>query len=357
MKPEMKPEMKPGPACKPWPGPGGRDRILQRGQVARKLNDWLSSNIFWLMIVCGIIGIVFRERAAKIVGLVPFFLATMMLGSAVNCTLSSFKETLRKPVYFVATALIFYLVMPGVGYAVGRLFYPGEPLLGIGHILLAILPSAITSGVWISLCAGELALGVALMTMTTFLSVGALPVILSLFTGRMGSFDATGLILTLVKAVAIPAALGIFLNERYGPRLDPARPHLGIAVKISIFTVMAVNAAANVPYLRNLKSTAVSIIVAVLVQALIAYALAYIVFKIGLKARDGQVVAGLFVNGMRNDGAGIAVALAYFPPLVAFPSAVSILLQQTLASLIASFILARQRARPHEFPTPKMLSS
>lgn len=335
-----------GPKAKGWwrlasdrtPGMGVESRTAA---LFTSINRAIELRFFWVALVAIGIGLWLGRSASALVGFLPWFLAVMTFGGAVNCRLGDFLEVLRKPGYFLVTLFLFYVGIPAIGYGIGQVFYRGDLLLTAGHVLLAVLPSAVTSSVWTGLSGGNLPLALTLMGSTTFLSTLAIPMIMGLVLGRAVPFDAAHLIGTLMKVVAVPVALGVFINSRHRESLPRFKPYLNFAVRLSIVLVLIVNAAANAKYFVSLGARLPLIAIAVILQAFAAYGLAYVLFRGALGCGRSEVLAGCFVNGMRNDGAGVAIALAYFPPLVAIPSAMSILVQQTLASFIYQSVTRR----------------
>ncbi|HHY47561.1 MAG TPA: bile acid:sodium symporter family protein [Firmicutes bacterium] len=312
----------------------------------------IGSRFFWIIIGCTIVGVLSRDILSPFVWIVPYLLAIMTFAGAVGCKPESFLQAGRKAGAFLGTAVMFYLIMPALSYGLARVFYPATPELWAGHVLLAILPSAISSSIWVAISSGNMPLGIGLLVMTTVLSGFTIPGILGIAVGRVVPFDSVSLLITLTKIVVFPVFIAMFFTHKAGNHVDVYRPYFALIVKITVILVVLLNAVANAPFLVRFGERLLVVFVVIFIQSMAGFALSWLVARRILRLSLDDTKAFFFVNAMRNDGAGIAVALAYFSPLVAIPAGVNIMIQQPFCSvmvrLLESCRYRRLRATPSQ---------
>ncbi len=303
------------------------------------LRDWVESRYIALIMASLALGLLAPSVFTGLEGLTSLILMVNMFTLALGCTAAEFIAVMRTPLKVLLTVLFLYGVIPVLAFGWGRMIFPGDPQLVAGMVLIAVLPVAMTSAFWTDLTKGNLPLTLSIITFTTFLAGIITPGVMSLVAGKLIEFDAMSLVIKLVKTVIIPTIVGIVVREKFPKQTGAAKPYLNLGVRLNIFLILAINAAVMRPFLGDVGPKVLLIIFAVLVQVLLSYlggyGFAYLLFP-----KDaGSRVSISYVSGMRNNGAGIVIALAYFPPLVAMPVILSILLQQPLASVFRTLVL------------------
>lgn len=314
--------------------------MLQEGKTGgisiwvSRVDRMIGAGFFWIILGCTLVGAIWQRTFAQYVSIVPYLIAIMTFSGTVGCRIENFRQVGRKPGAFIGTFLSFYLVMPLLAFVISRLFYPTNPELWAGHVLLAALPSATSSSLWVRLSSGNVPLGIGLLTFTAILGSFAVPGIMGLVAGHVIPFSPRSLLLTLTKIVLIPVILAMLFTHKGNRYVSIARPFLSLIMKLSVMLVVVSNAAANAPFLAQYSRVTFLVLLVILLQTIMGYVIAYFAARTALRLSPDDAKAFLFVNAMRNDGAGIAIALAYFTPLVAIPSGVSIMIQQPFASLV-----------------------
>lgn len=107
-------------------------------------------------------------------------LGAMMLSASVECSLSDFRHLAKRPLVSLVFLVVSYVISPALVVGIGRLCAVAVgPAVGaeleIGLMLSALMPIAMTSSVWTRASGGTLPLLVALITVTTALSLGTVP--------------------------------------------------------------------------------------------------------------------------------------------------------------------------------------
>ncbi|GAA3326099.1 hypothetical protein GCM10020331_060630 [Ectobacillus funiculus] len=110
--------------------------------------------------------------------------------------------------------LILHVIMPAWAWGIGHLIFSKDMFTVTGLILAVMIPTGITSFIWISIYKGNIALALSLILIDTFLSPFIVPYSLSLFVGEKIVMDVFGMMKGLFGMVVIPSVLGMFfLNE------------------------------------------------------------------------------------------------------------------------------------------------
>ena len=153
----------------------------------------------------------------------------------------------------------------------------------------------------------------------------------------MIDFDPGPLMRGLFWTVMIPVALGLIVGERRRAFIDSHGPQIGLLVKPFMLSMLAINAALLVPYLQGIPAVElVRLYLVVFMQMMGGYLLGFaITVFFGLDYAASITMT--YAATMRNNGAGILIAVSYFSPLMALPITLNTLIQQPIASTIYKF--------------------
>ena len=265
--------------------------------------------------------------------LLPYVLSILVMIVGTNCTLDSFRSIVRSPKSFIIALAIIYLLMPLIGYGIGAVFYPDKPLYAAGSILVSVTPVALTSMVWTGLAGGNLALALALVAVVTIFSGVNIPFQLSLFMGKVIEFDAMALTLKLIVTVVVPVLIGIGIRYFSGERIEKHRPVLGIITKVLMLVIMAVNGAVLRPYVNGLGMDALRLLLVAAFHMILNFSISMLIGAIFLGLRDPAIPPVVYASSMKNNAAGVVIALNYFSPAVALPVVFSMMTQQFWAGV------------------------
>lgn len=99
-----------------------------------------------------------------------------------------------------------------------------------------------------------------------------------------------------------------------------------------MFAVVAINAAAIEPYMKEMRSDLPAMVPLVVLLVVICYVLGLggaLLFR-----KPELTVTLLYAAGMRNISLGIVLGLSYFEPKAAVPVVISTLIQQPMATVM-----------------------
>ncbi|RAS85711.1 bile acid:sodium symporter family protein [Priestia endophytica] len=281
-----------------------------------------------------LIGGILGERITSYTFLVTWLFAFMTFSGSLNSNFTHIRKSFSRPLPIIMTVVILHAVMPIFVWLIGHFLFPDEPYIIIGLVLAFVIPTGITSFIWISMYKGHIGLTLSVILISSMLSPFIVPFSMTLFADSKVKIDFWDMIMGLLMMIVIPSILGMVLNNMtHGAIKNVLADKLAPFAKLSLIFIIIINGAKVVPYLKNLDSSIFKIaIVVVLLLGGTGYLLGFIistVFK-----WDKEVRVSLIFNcGMRNLGAGTVLALTYFPSPVLLPIVIAMLFEQLLASL------------------------
>ena len=125
---------------------------------------------------------------------------------------SDFSEVFRRPKEVALGVVGHFIIMPllAFGLAIG-LDLPKE--IAVGVILVGCCPSGTSSNVMVFLARGNVALAVAIASVSTILAPIVTPLLILLFASKWVDIDIMSLIISIIQVVIIPLALGFTIKS------------------------------------------------------------------------------------------------------------------------------------------------
>ncbi len=197
-----------------------------------------------------------------------------------------------------------WLVMPFLvaGLVMG---FSLPPDVGAGVILVASVCAGNSSNVMTYFAGGNLALSVAMTTMSTLLTPLVTPALMQLLVGRAVPVDSVALSWSIIKIVVLPMTAGLICERFLRNRKEAAERWLPPLV---ITATCLVNAIISANSRDALLTIGVALIAVELLHNFSGYALGYGGARLfGLNASDATAMA--MQVGIRNGG--LATGLAY----------------------------------------------
>lgn len=285
-----------------------------------------------------IIGVLLSDGLKSFSELVPWIFAFMTFAGSLNSDLKSLRSVIYHPFPILVIMFILHVLMPLWAWSLGHLLFGGDVLTIAGLILAVVIPTGITSFIWVSIYKGNHALALSVILIDTLLSPFIVPYSLSFLVGEMVVMDSWAIMKGLLSMIVLPSITGMILNQcssgkitkQWGPRLAPFS-------KIGLGIVVMINSAEVAPYLMEIDFKLFFIGAVACFIASSGYMFSLWIGKI-LKLDRENMVTLIFCGGMRNITAGAVIAIAYFPKAVAVPVVLGMLFQQVLASLFGHML-------------------
>jgi len=306
--------------------------------VITQVNNFISKFLLLFILATLAAGLVFEENLIRFSSILPYLFMIMVFNLGTSCSLESLKEVVRKPKSFILGFLIIYIVLPLIGYGLGWIFYGDSPKYAVGHFLLAVTPVAVTSMLWTGFLGGNLVLHLAIISLATVLSGFIIPFQVSFFMGEVVEFDAFSLMVSMSKMIVLPVIAGLLMRQKAPGLVEKIKSGANLINKFLMLFIIAVNGAAVKPNLVTIDWQLIRMFLIVALHLALNFSVSLLIcWKIlGKESKDLPPI--VFASGMRNNAAGVVIALHYFGPEVALPVIICIFLQQLTAGAFYSLI-------------------
>lgn len=289
-----------------------------RPQAAEERSARIAVTLFPLLILAG--GLVAVLTPATFTGLGPLInplLGVIMFGMGLTLTPVDFALVGKRPIPVVIGVVAQYVIMPLLGWGVSMaLGLP--PALAAGVILVGCCPGGTASNVVSYLARGDVALSVAMTSVSTILAPVLTPLLTLWLAGRYMPVDAAAIGLSILQIVLIPVVAGLVVRyflPRLVERLLPALPWISVAA-ITVVVIAVVSGSAGIIF-----SAGLLVFAAVILHNGLGYALGYgaaRAFRLPTPARRTTAIE----VGMQNSGLAAGLARTYLTPEAALPGAI-----------------------------------
>ena len=194
------------------------------------LGKFLAGHMQVIVPICVTLGVLFPQQIGVLKPIVPALFAFMTFQGALSNTFHQVAEVFRRPLHLILALLVSAVLIPIAAYAMGSLFFGSNPNLVCGIVLEYSVPVAVTAFMWISMFGGNGPLALTIILTSSVISPVTIPLTLKLLLGATVSIDVPSMMQDMAFMIAIPAMLGIAINEltrgwgheKLSPALSPA---------------------------------------------------------------------------------------------------------------------------------------
>ncbi|MEQ3552396.1 bile acid:sodium symporter family protein [Pseudonocardia nematodicida] len=263
---------------------------------------------------------------------VPWLLALIMLGMGMTLRPVDFAYIARRPVAFAIGIAAQYVVMPGLGWLLTQIFSL-PPEIAVGVILVACAPGGTASNVMVFLARGDVALSVAMTSVSTLLAPLLTPALVLLLAGQFLPVAPGSLFLSIVQIVLIPVVLGFLLRRFAGAAVDRVIPALPLFSVVGITTVVMIIVAGSAD---ALLAAGLVILAVVALHNVAGLALGYVAARAcGLDVAARRAIS--IEVGMQNSGLAATLGTVHFGPAAALPGALFSVWHNVSGSIVAGY--------------------
>ncbi|MCP3427036.1 bile acid:sodium symporter family protein [Rothia sp. AR01] len=292
-----------------------------------------------LILAAGVVGFLFPPAFAGLSGLVNPLLGVVMFGMGLTLTWPDVALVARKPIPVVIGVVAQFVIMPLVGAGVAwALQLP--PALAAGVILVGCCPGGTASNVVSYLAKGDVALSVAMTSISTLIAPFLTPLLCMWLAGQYMDVDGGAMMLSILQVVLAPVLAGVlvrWLLPRLVLAVTPALPWISVAAISAIVMIVVAGSA------EAIVSAGLLVLLAVILHNGLGYLLGY-----GAAALCGVPITGRRTTaievGMQNSGLATSLARTYLTPEAALPGAVFSVWHNVSGALVAAFL--RRRGLP-----------
>ncbi|MFO6374774.1 bile acid:sodium symporter family protein, partial [Pseudomonas aeruginosa] len=258
-------------------------------------------------------------------------LGLVMFGMGLTLKGEDFREVARHPIRVLIGVLAQFVIMPGLAWLLCRLLQlPAE--IAVGVILVGCCPGGTASNVMTWLSRGDVALSVAITSVTTLLAPLVTPALVWLLASAWLPVSFAAMFLSILQVVLVPIALGLLAQRLLGERTRQVAEVLPL---VSVFSIVVIIAAVVAASQARIAESGLLIMAVVMLHNGFGLSLGYLTGKLtGMPLAQRKALA--IEVGMQNSGLGAALANAHFSPLAAVPSALFSVWHNLSGSLLAA---------------------
>ena len=267
----------------------------------------------------------------KIKPYISLLLGIIMLGMGMTLRTEDFKFAFLKPVPIIIGVVLQFLVMPALGFALA-VFLKLPPEIAAGVVLVGACPGGTASNVMVYLSHGNVALSIAMTTISTLLAPLLTPWLILLYAQRWLPINPAKLFLSIITIVLFPVVLGLLIKTLLPKLADKGKKWTPSISVLAIIAIIACVVALNV---NNIISMGIIIFITVVLHNLLGLLLGYAIAHISKQDTKNCRTISIEV-GMQNSGLGAALAHTHFSPVTALPSAIFSIWHNISGAILAS---------------------
>ena len=307
--------------------------------VIEKISGFAGKTFTVWVLIFAVIAFNFPTHFVWLGGYIVPLLGIVMFGMGLTLELSDFKEVFRRPKEVALGVVGHFIIMPLLAFllAVG-LDLPKE--VAVGVILVGCCPSGTASNVMVFLARGNVALAVAIASVSTILAPIVTPLLILLFASKWVDVSVASLFLSIVQVVIVPLVLGFVIKKFFGKQAQAGAKVLPLVSVIAIVLIVSAVVAGSA---AKIAETGLLIFGVVILHNLLGFLIGFFFARIcGMDLAKQKAVA--MEVGMQNSGLGVAIATAHFSPLAAVPSAIFSVWHNLSGSVLAN-IFSRMKEK------------
>lgn len=265
-------------------------------------------------------------------------LAIVMFGMGLTLKPADFQVVFSRPKDLAVGCLAQFTLMPLIAFILTKVF--NLPLeLAVGIILVGTCPGGTSSNVMTYLAKGDVALSVAMTSVSTLLAPVLTPLLTLLYAGQRVDVNVAGMFLSIIKIVIIPIVFGLIISKVWGKFTSQFTKILPLVSVTAIVMIVASVVAANS---ARILTSGLLIVTVVILHNMLGYASGYLVGKF-LKMPTAKANAIAIEVGMQNSGLATSLAATHFAqhPLATIPGAVFSVWHNISGSIVANIMAAK----------------
>lgn len=300
------------------------------------LSNWIGKTFAIWALISALLGFVFPEFFASLAFLIVPILGIIMFGMGMTLKTSDFLEIIKRPKPVIIGLLAQFTIMPLIAYLLTVVFSL-DPLIAVGVILVGCCPGGTSSNVITFLAKGDVALSVAITSISTLLAPFLTPILLQVFAGQLIDIDLLSMMVTITKIVILPILLGIIVHKFLGDKIESA---ITVLPMISVLGISIIIAAVVAVSKATILDSGAIVFIVVALHNMLGYSLGYLLARL-LGFTETQRRAIMIEVGMQNSGLGAALAATYFNPVAALPSAIFSVWHNFSGAIVANVFAKR----------------
>ena len=297
-----------------------------------KVSKFATNTFLVWMLIAAVIGFIFPMQLSTLSNWVPYLLGIVMLGMGLTIDPKDFKIIFQAPRSVIIGVVLQYTIMPLSAFLIVKLFHL-PPEIAICVILVGCCPGGTSSNVMSYLANANVALSVAITSVSTLLAPLLTPALIYLFAHEWLQVSFISMFWSVVQVILIPIIIGFVLQKLFKTFADKTATALPIVSVVAISLILASVVGSSK---AQILATGLLIFAVVILHNLIGYILGYTFAKILKLDRPDKKAVSIEV-GMQNSGLAVSLATVHFNPLSAVPGAVFSLIHNITGPILAKY--------------------
>lgn len=293
-----------------------------------------------LVIIGGLLGYFAPAVVEPISGWTTWLLGIVMFGMGLTLRWQDFALVLKRPLPVLIGVVAQFVIMPLLAVIITWVLGL-PPELAAGVILVGCAPGGTSSNVVSYLARGDVALSVAMTTVSTLLAPIFTPLLALWLAGQHMPVSASSMAISIVKMVLVPVTLGLVIRLLVPKLVEAVMPALPWISVIAIAMIVA-----NVVFgsREKLVQAGLIVLLAVALHNVCGYVLGYFTGKVTGQPEASSRTMAVEV-GMQNSGMAATLAATHLTPLAALPAAVFSVWHNLSGAVLAMYFRAADRAK------------
>lgn len=294
-----------------------------------------------LILLGGLFGMLLPQVFVGFAGWINPLLMIIMFCMGLTLTLPDFALVVKNPLPVLGGVVAQFVVMPTMGWLVATVLQL-DPALAAGLILVGCAPGGTASNVVSYLARGNVALSVAMTSVSTLIAPVLTPLLALWLAGQYMPVDAGSMALSVVQIVLIPVVLGIALRMIFNRWVTAVSGILPWASVVAITVVVTIIVAGSA---QAILSAGLLVLLAVILHNGLGLLLGYgagVLMRVPADARRTMAIE----VGMQNSGLAGGLAKQYFTPEAALPAAVFSVWHNLSGAMFAAYWRRKDSMKP-----------
>ncbi|KSU65092.1 bile acid:sodium symporter family protein [Arthrobacter sp. NIO-1057] len=285
-----------------------------------------------LILLGGLCGLLLPQTFLGLTGWINPLLMVIMFCMGLTLTLPDFALVFKNPLPVLGGVVAQFVIMPAMGWLVAIVLHL-EPALAAGLILVGCAPGGTASNVVSYLARGNVALSVAMTSVSTLIAPVFTPLLALWLAGQYMPVDAGSMAVSVVKIVLIPVVLGLVLRMLFNSlvlKVNALLPWISVLAISFVVTIIIAGSA------QAILSAGLLVLVAVILHNGLGLLLGYgagVLLRVPDDARRTMAIE----VGMQNSGLAGGLAKQYFSPEAALPAAVFSVWHNLSGAMLAAY--------------------
>ncbi|MDP8079724.1 arsenic resistance protein [Phocoenobacter skyensis] len=277
----------------------------------------IQKNLVWAIPIVMILGIssgsIFDMRFLKITIVPLTFL--MVYPMMINLKLEAVLSPKELKAQIVAQFLNF-AVIPFIAFFLGKLFFPEQPLIRLGILFVALLPTSGMTISWTGFAKGNINAAIQMTVFGLILGSIATPLYAKWLMGKSIEIPVQQVFTSIMFVVFLPMFMGLVTRKYLVKKFGQEHYQKNIKPKVPMFSTLGVLGIVFVAMALKAKSITaeptvlISYLTPIIILYVINFALSTIVAKVFFNREDA--IAVVYGTVMRNLSIALAIAMTVF---------------------------------------------